>query len=81
MKNEILYVLLDRYADHEAAFLSAFINCEETGMREHPLYVNRIVAETMEPVRSCGGFLTVPDYTFRTIPREYAAVVLIGGYG
>ena len=44
MKNEILYVLLGNYADHEMPFLAQSINAEETGMRAHPKYVNKIVA-------------------------------------
>ncbi len=26
-----------------------------------------------------GGFRVLPDYTFDTIPKDYAALVLIGG--
>ncbi len=81
MKNEILYLLLDNYADHEPVFLAATINCDEKGMREFPKYSNKVVAPTLAPVRSCGGFRTLPDYSFETIPEEYAALILIGGYG
>ena len=35
----------------------------------------------MAPVRSIGGFATVPDYSFDTMPDDYAALVLIGGFG
>ena len=35
----------------------------------------------MEPVEAISGFRLLPDYTFETIPNEYAALVLIGGYG
>lgn len=81
MKNEVLYVLLDHYADHEAVFLATAIACEERGMREAPKYVNKIVAPTLDVVCSCGGFRTIPDYSFETMPDDYAALVLIGGYG
>lgn len=35
----------------------------------------------MEPIKSIGGFRTLPDYSFDTIPDDYAALVLIGGFG
>ena len=50
-------------------------------MKENPKYVNKVVAPTMEPVRSIGGFRTLPDYSFDTMPDDYAALVLIGGFG
>lgn len=81
MKNEILYLLLDKYADHEPVFLAAAINCDENGIRETPKYINRTLAPTLNPICSCGGFHTIPDYSFDTIPDEYAALILIGGYG
>lgn len=81
MSNEILYVLLPDYAEHEPAFLAAALNCGPEALKSHPRYVNRVVALTMEPVRSCGGFRTLPDYTLDTAPRDYAALILIGGFG
>ena len=29
----------------------------------------------------CSGFHTLPDYSFETMPNDYAALVLIGGFG
>ena len=81
MKNEILYVLLPDFAEHEIAYLAEAINCDAQGFKAEPKYVNRIVAADMEPVRSCGGFRVLPDYSFETMPEEYAALVLIGGFG
>lgn len=81
MKNEILYLLLDSYADHESVFLAEAINCDENGIRKKPQYINKVVAQTLSPIRSCGGFRTIPDYSFDTVPDEYAALILIGGYG
>jgi len=81
MKNEILYLLLDNYADHESVFLAAAINCDENGIRKNPKYINKVVTPTLTPIRSCGGFQTIPDYSFDTMPDEYAALILIGGYG
>lgn len=79
--NEILYLLLDDYADHEPVFLSTAVSCDEKGMKSAPKYVNRVVAPTLDAVRSCSGFRIMPDYSFATMPESYAALVLIGGYG
>ena len=68
MSNEILYILLPDYAAHEAVYLSQAIASDEFAMKEHPKYVNKVVAPTMEPVKSIGGFRTMPDYSFETMP-------------
>ena len=81
MSNEILYVLLLDYAAHEAVYLAQAIASDEFALKENPKYVNKVVAPTLEPVRSIGGFRTVPDYSFDTMPDDYAALVLIGGFG
>lgn len=81
MNNEILYLLLPDYAAHEVVFLSQAVACDEYAIKENPKYVNKVVAATMDPVCSCGGFRTLPDYTFDTMPDDYAALVLIGGFG
>ena len=44
MKNEVLYVLLNEYADYEPAFISTSITCGRFGMRENPMYINKVVA-------------------------------------
>lgn len=81
MNNEILYVLLPDYAAHEIVYLSQAVASDEYALKENPKYVNKVVAPTMEPVKSIGGFRTLPDYSFETIPDDYAALVLIGGFG
>lgn len=81
MKNEVLYLLLNNYADHEAVFLASAIACDERSIKETPKYVNKVVAPTLDIVRSCSGFHTLPDYSFDTMPDYYAALVLIGDFG
>lgn len=81
MKNEVLYLLLNDYADHESVFLASAIACDERCIKDHPKYINKVVAPTLDAVRSCSGFRTLPDYSFDTMPDEYAALVLIGGFG
>lgn len=81
MTNEILYILLPDYAAHEAVYLTQAIASDDFALKENPRYVNKVVAPTMEPIKSIGGFRTVPDYSFDTMPDDYAALVLIGGFG
>ncbi len=81
MKNEVLYVLLPDFAEHEMVYLAQAIASDDYALKEAPKYVNRIVAPTMEPVKSIGGFRMLPDYTFDTMPGDYVALVLIGGFG
>lgn len=81
MNKEVLYVLLPDYAAHEMVYLSEAIASDEFALRENPKYVNKVVAPTLEPVKSIGGFRVIPDYSFDTMPEDYAALVLIGGFG
>lgn len=81
MNNEILYVLLPDYADHEAVYLAEAVASDESALKKNPKYINKIVAPTAEPVKSIGGFRTLPDYSFDTMPDDYAALVLVGGFG
>lgn len=81
MNNEILYVLLPDFASHEMVYLMEAISSDERQIKPNPKYVNKIVAPTMEPVKAIGGFRVVPDYSFGNMPDDYAALVLIGGYG
>ena len=81
MSNEILYILLPDYAAHEAVYLSQAIASDEFALKENPKYINKVVAPTLEPIKSIGGLRTLPDYSFETMPGDYAALVLIGGFG
>ena len=78
MKKEVLFVILNEYADWEGAYLATTIN---TGvMPDSPInFVAKTVAPTLDAVRSIGGFRTLPDYSFQNMPSDYAALVLIGG--
>ena len=81
MDKEILYILLDNYAEHEIGFMPGAVSTDATGFRKEPKYMNKMVAPTMEPVKSLGGMQTLPDYSFETMPADYTALVLIGGFG
>lgn len=81
MKNEILYVLLPDFASHEMVYLMEAISSDEAQLKPDPKYINKIAAPSMEPVTAIGGFRVLPDYSFEDMPDDYAALVLIGGYG
>lgn len=81
MPKEILYILLPQFADHEIPFLAMPIASDDFAMKENPKFINKVVAPTMDLVQSIGGFRVLPDYTFENIPENYAAIVLVGGYG
>lgn len=81
MSKEILYILLPDFASHEMVYLMEAISSDETQLKPNLKYINKIVAPTMEPVTAIGGFRVIPDYSFESIPEDYAALILIGGYG
>lgn len=78
MKKEILFVLLNGFADWEGAYIAPNLNLGvEPGSESK--YVVKTVGITKEPVVSCGGFKVLPDYGIHNLPVDYAGVVLIGG--
>lgn len=79
--NEILYVLLPDFASHEMVYLMEAVSSDEQQLKIAPKYVNRIVAPTLGPVAAIGGFRVQPDYSFDDMPEDYAAMVLVGGFG
>lgn len=81
MSKKVLYLLLPDFAEHEMVYLAEAIACDEYALKENPKYVNKVVAPTMNPVKSIGGFRVMPDYSFDTMPEDYTALVLIGGFG
>lgn len=81
MNNEILYILLPDFAAHEMVYLMEAISSDEQQLKINPKYINRIVAPSLESVTAIGGVKVIPDYSFNSVPDEYAALVLIGGFG
>lgn len=81
MSNEILHILLPDFAAHEMVYLMEAISSDAQQLKSNPKYINKIVAPSLEPVAAIGGFKVVPDYSFSNMPDDYAALVLIGGFG
>lgn len=78
MKKEILLVLLKDFADWEGAYIAPSLNAGiEAGSESK--YVVKTVSITKDSVVSMGGFNVLPDYGIKTIPVDYAGIVLIGG--
>lgn len=69
----VLFVLLNQYADWEAAYLSSALN-----LLGQERFCVRTVSLTKEPVSSIGGFRALPDYAIGDIP-DYEGLMLIGG--
>ncbi|WP_373749335.1 type 1 glutamine amidotransferase family protein [Bacteroides heparinolyticus] len=78
MKPKVLFILLNEYTDWEGAFLSTALHVGVIPGGEIKYEVHT-VAPTLDAVRSIGGFRTLPDYSFENMPKDYAALVLIGG--
>lgn len=76
MKKEILFVLLNNYADWEGAYIAPALNCGY-GPDAETKYAVKTVALTNEPVLSCGGYRTKADYEIDNVPNDYAGIVLI----
>jgi len=77
-RKKVLLVLLDEYSDWEGAFLSTALHNGVVPGGEVKYKVH-VVAPTLNAVRSIGGFRTSPDYSFENMPKEYEALILIGG--
>lgn len=74
---EVLFVLLEEYADWEAASLAAALN--EKPDEGEQKYCVKTVSLDKEPVTSIGGFRTLPDYSLDEVGDDFAGLVLIGG--
>lgn len=78
MKKEILFVLLNDFADWEGAYIAPNLSYGVEPGSENK-YVVKTVSITKDLVVSCGGFKVLPDYDINGIPADYAGLVLIGG--
>lgn len=74
LKKTVLLVILQQYADWEAAYISSAISMLGQGK-----YQIKTVSQTKDYVQSIGGFRVLPDYDITSAPDEYEALILIGG--
>lgn len=78
-KKEIVFVLLNQFADWEPAYLAASINIGADFEPKETFYCAKTLTLDGKPVRSIGGFQVTPDYSLDTLPDNYHALILIGG--
>lgn len=78
MKKEIIFVLLNEFADWEGTYVSISLN---KGVKPgNPVnYTVKTMSLTKDPVLSIGGFKILPDYDLNDVPDNHAGLVLIGG--
>lgn len=70
---EVLFVLLNEFAEWETTPLAAAIN------QSKDFYV-KTVSTSLAPVQSIGGFSVNPDYdTAQALAKDFAGLLLIGG--
>lgn len=74
MKKTILFLILQQFADWEAAYISSALMMLGQGQ-----YEIKTVSLSKDPVSSIGGFQVLPDYDSASVPKGYEALILIGG--
>ena len=78
MEKEIVFVLLDEFADWEAAFLAPAL-CSGVMPGRPGSYAAKYMSPDGESVRSIGGLRATPDYDASTLPESCAGLILVGG--
>ncbi|MDR2951319.1 MAG: glutamine amidotransferase [Prevotella sp.] len=77
-KKEIIFILLDGFADWEGAHIAICLNQGVKPGSPVPFTV-KTMSVSKEPVMSIGGFKVLPDYDMNTLPDNHAGLVLVGG--
>ena len=77
MEKEIVFVLLDEFADWEAAFLAPAL-CSGVMPGRPGSYAAKYMSPDGESVRSIGGLRATPDYDASTLPESCAGLILVG---
>lgn len=77
-KKEVIFVLLNEFADWEGAYISTCLNI---GVKPgSPIkYTVKTMSVTKDPIMSIGGFKVLPDYDLNDMPTDHAGLILIGG--
>lgn len=77
-KEELIFVLLNDFADWEGAYIATCLN-QGVMPGSEVKYKVKTLSLSKEPVYSLGGFRVVPDYGIDDLPADYAGLILIGG--
>lgn len=77
-KKEVIFVLLNEFADWEGAYIATCLNL---GVKPgSPVnYTVKTMSVTKDPVMSIGGFKVLPDYDVNDMPKDHSGLILIGG--
>lgn len=75
MSRKVVFIILDRFADWEGAYLSSMLLDEEL---THSIKVFWASTDK-EPKKSLGNMTVIPDMTLEEIPEDTDALILIGG--
>lgn len=75
---KVIFVLLDQWAAWESAFLSTPLNIGVQPGRPIKYTVKTMSIDT-EPKCSLGNFKVITDYDLKTMPKDYEALILVGG--
>lgn len=78
MEKEIVFVLLDEFADWEAAFLAPAL-CAGVSPGRPASYAVKYMSPGGQPVRSIGGLCVTPDYDASALPERCTGLILVGG--
>lgn len=73
MKKQVLVFIFDGYADYESVYICSELNKEES------MYCVKTISFDKEAKISMGGFKIIPDYSIKDYPRDFAALLLMGG--
>jgi len=77
-KKEVIFVLLNEFADWEGAYISTCLNIGvKPGIPTK--YKVKTLSLSKDPVTSIGGFRVLPDYDINDLPNDFAGLILIGG--
>lgn len=77
-RKEVIFVLLEQFADWEASFLNIALNMGTKPGRPVK-YKVKTLSLTGNTATSGGGFKVITDYNLSTVPEDYAGIILIGG--
>jgi len=77
MKKQVLFVLLEQFADYEYPFLASAL--QNRIFDKTSAYEVKSVSVGKAPVKSIGGLTVLPDYAAEDCPADCAALILIGG--
>lgn len=73
-RKEIIFVLLNDFADWEGAFVAPVLNQGIEPVRPAK-YKIKIFSLIKDPVTSIGSIRVLPDFDINTMPEEYAGLI------